>query len=81
MALYFSDFDEGKTAFVNPWDTTKKQADFPSVAVSTFSTDIVEDYVKECNPSEIAKIYTANGYYRFIRWNTKAKRLRCSFQG
>lgn len=63
MALYFSDFDEEKTAFVNPWDTTKKQADFPSVAVSTFSADIVEDYVRECNPPEIAKIYTANGYY------------------
>ena len=45
MALYFSDFDEEKTAFVNPWDTTKKQVDFPSIAVSTFSADIVEDYV------------------------------------
>ncbi len=37
MALYFSDFDEEKIAFVNPWDTTKKQEGFPSVAVSTFS--------------------------------------------
>lgn len=50
MALYFSDFDEEKIAFVNPWDTTKKQEGFPSVAVSTFSADIVEDYVRECNP-------------------------------
>ena len=54
MALYFSDFDEEKTAFVYPWNTTKKQADSPSVAASTFSADIVEDYVKECTPPEIA---------------------------
>lgn len=81
MALYFSDFDEEKTAFVNPWDTTKKQADFPSVAVSTFSTDIVEDYVKECNPRKLRKYILLMGIIRFIRWNTKAKRLRCSFQG
>ena len=49
MALYFSAFDEEKIAFVNPWDTTKKQEGFPSVAVSTFSADIDEDYVRECN--------------------------------
>lgn len=75
MALYFSDFDEEKTAFVNPWDTTKKQADFPSVAVSTFSADIVEDYVRECNPPEIAKIYTANGYYPVYQAEYKGEKI------
>lgn len=75
MPLYFSDFDEEKTAFVNPWDTTKKQADFPSVAVSTFSADIVEDYVKECNPPEIAKIYTANGYYPVYQAEYKGEKI------
>lgn len=81
MALYFSDFDEEKTAFVNPWDTTKKQADFPSVAVSTFSADIVEDYVRECNPPELRKFIRRTAIIRFIRRNTKAKRSRCSYQG
>ena len=46
MDLYFSDFDEEEIAFVNPWDTTKKQEGFHSVAVATFSADIVEDYVR-----------------------------------
>lgn len=75
MALYFSDFDEEKVAFVNPWDTTKKQEGFPSVAVSTFSADIVEDYVRECNPPEIAKIYTANGYYPVYQAEYKGEKI------
>ncbi len=75
MALYFSDFDEEKTAFVNPWDTTKKQADFPSVAVYTFSDEIVEDYVKECTPPDKAKIYNANGYYPAYQAEYKGEKI------
>lgn len=61
MSLYFSDFDYEKSAFVNPNDTIKKLANFPTIAVSTFSADIIDDYVKTYSPIEIAKLYTANG--------------------
>ena len=61
MPLFFRDFDSEKKAFVNPGDTVQRKDGFPSIAVSTFSGDIIEDYVKACNPPEIARLYTANG--------------------
>lgn len=61
MPLLFSDFDMEKKAFVNPSDTVRRRKDFPQIAVSTFSGDIVEDYVKAFDPPEIARLYTANG--------------------
>ncbi|HIV63173.1 MAG TPA: nucleoside phosphorylase [Firmicutes bacterium] len=59
--LFFGDYDSEKTAFVNPCDTTEKIDGFPAVAVSTFSADIIDDYVKEHKPPVIARLYTANG--------------------
>lgn len=61
MPLFFSDFDSEKKAFVNPGDTVQRKDGFPSIAVSTFSGDIIDDYVKACKPPEIARLYTANG--------------------
>lgn len=61
MPLFFSDFDSEKKAFVNPGDTVQRKDGFPSIAVSTFSGDIINDYVKACKPPEIARLYTANG--------------------
>ena len=51
MPLFFSDFDSEKRAFVNPDEIVRQQAGFPEIAVSTFSGDIIDDYVKACNPS------------------------------
>ena len=61
MSLFFRDFDSEKKAFVNPDDTVQRKDGFPSIAVSTFSGDIIDDHVKACNPPEIARLYTANG--------------------
>lgn len=61
MPLFFRDFDSEKKAFVNPGDTVQRKDGFPSIAVSTFSGDIIDDYVKACKPPEIARLYTANG--------------------
>lgn len=75
MPLFFSDFDSEKKAFVNPDDTVQRQADFPSVAVSTFSGDIIDDYVKACNPPEIARLYTANGALPVYRADYKGNKI------
>lgn len=75
MPLFFNDFDSEKCAFVNPSDTVKRQSDFPSIAVSTFSSDIIDDYVKEYKPPEIAKLYTANGSLPVYQVEYKDKKI------
>ncbi len=75
MPLFFSDFDSEKKAFVNPGDTVQRQADFPAIAVSTFSGDIIEDYVKACHPPEIARLYTANGSLPVYRVEYKGRKI------
>lgn len=75
MPLFFNDFDSEKCAFVNPSDTVKRQSDFPSIAVSTFSSDIIDDYVKEYKPPEIAKLYTANGSLPIYQIEYRGKKI------
>lgn len=75
MPLLFSDFDMEKKAFVNPSDTVRRRKDFPQIAVSTFSGDIVEDYVKAFDPPEIARLYTANGSLPVYETEYKGKKI------
>ena len=75
MPLFFSDFDSEKRAFVNPDEIVRQQAGFPEIAVSTFSGDIIDDYVKACNPSEIARFYTANGSLPVYQAEYKGNRI------
>ena len=75
MPLLYSDFDSERHAFVNPSDTIKRQSDFPSIAVSSFSADIIDDYVKLCNPPEIAQLYTANGSLPVYQIKYKGKKI------
>lgn len=75
MPLLFNDFDNEKCAFVNPCDTVIRQSDFPSIAISTFSSDIIDDYVKEYKPSEIARLYTANGTLPVYQIEYKGKKI------
>ncbi len=75
MPLFFSDFDSEKMAFVEPGDTVRRQVGFPAVAVSTFSGDIVEDYVRACHPPEIARLYTANGSLPVYRAEYKGRKI------
>ena len=75
MAMFSSDFDSAKKAFVNPDDAVGRIDGFPAIAVSTFSVDIIEDYVKACNPPEIARLYTANGSLPVYRAEYKGNEI------
>ena len=75
MPLLFRDFDGERKAFVNPCDTTQRQADFPAAAVSTFSADIIEDYVRIHRPPVIARLYTANGSLPVYQTSFKGEKI------
>lgn len=75
MPLYFSDFDDEKVAFFNPNDIIARQANFPRVAVTTFSADIVNDFVQEFDPPQIARIYTANGCLPVYQTEYKGEKI------
>lgn len=55
------DFDDSKTALINPSDFTKPVDGFPAICVSTFSEKIIEKFATMDNVSVIAQLYSANG--------------------
>lgn len=61
MAVIFQNYDEAKTAFLNPDDFLKPIPDFPEVCVTTFSENIIQKFAGMNSVKEIAKLYSANG--------------------
>lgn len=61
MATIFQKFYDNKNAFLNPSDTTERISGFPEVCITTFSENMIKDFVKN-NPAKIiANLYSANG--------------------
>lgn len=61
MATIFQKFSFNKNAFLNPSDITEKISGFPEVCITTFSENMIKDFVKN-NPAKIiANLYSANG--------------------
>ena len=61
MKTIFHNFDDTKTAFINPSDFTQPKADFPEVCLTTFSEKIIQKIAELDTVKETAQLYTANG--------------------
>lgn len=51
------DFDEAKTAIINPEDFIQKIEGFPKIAIATFSNRITEKVLQTYNPEVITYLY------------------------
>ncbi len=54
--MILKEFDENKEAVINPSMFNKKIKDFPSTAVSFFSRNVMEEFVRKYFPKEIGAI-------------------------
>lgn len=73
MATVFRNFPYEKRAFLNPEDTTKRSPGFPELCVSTFSENIIDEFVSAGNTEVIGQLYSANGtlpIYQIVYRNT-----------
>ena len=61
MATIFDYFYENKNAFLNPGDFIEKIAGFPEVCITTFSENVIKDFVEKNTVKIIANLYSANG--------------------
>lgn len=61
MATIFDDFPGEAAAFINPADCVKALPDFPEICVTTFSQNIISEFVKNNDVKIIANLYSANG--------------------
>lgn len=61
MATIFDDFPGEAAAFINPADCVKALPDFPKICVTTFSQNIISEFVKNNDVKIIANLYSANG--------------------
>ncbi len=61
MTTIFNRFYENKDAFLNPCDITEKVSGFPEVCITTFSENIIKDFVENNETKMIANLYSANG--------------------
>lgn len=61
MATIFNRFYENKKAFLNPCDFIEKISGFPKVCITTFSENIINDFVENNSAEIIANLYSANG--------------------
>lgn len=61
MATIFERSHENRHAFLNPNDVIKKIPGFPEVCITTFSENIIRDFVEKNTPETIAELYSANG--------------------
>ncbi len=61
MATIFEKFCNERKAYINPEDTTKPIPGFPKACVTTFSANVLEDFISDQNAAVIAKLYSANG--------------------
>lgn len=73
MGTVFYNYPKEKSAFINPEDVTKRNADFPERCVSTFSENIINKFASLDGVEVIDYLYTANGrtpVYQFIYRDT-----------
>ena len=73
MGTVFQNYPKEKRAFINPEDTTRRNADFPERCVSTFSENIIDKFASFDGVKVIDYLYTANGrtpIYQIIYRNT-----------
>lgn len=61
MGTVFQRFSHAARAFINPEDLTKPNPALPNVCVSTYSENIINQYVSAHSPEVIGQLYTANG--------------------
>ena len=61
MGTVFQRFSHAARAFINPEDLTKPNPALPNVCVSTYSENIINQYVSAHSPEAIGQLYTANG--------------------
>ena len=61
MTTIFNRFYENRNAFLNPCDITEKVSGFPEVCITTFSENIIKDFVENNETKMIANLYSANG--------------------
>lgn len=80
MATVFRNFPYEKRAFLNPEDTTKRNPDFPELCVSTFSENIINEFVSAGDTEVIGQYIPPMELFRFIRSFTKTPRLPVSYQ-
>lgn len=61
MGTIFHDFCRETTAFINPADCVKPLSDFPEICITTFSQNIITDFVENNDAKIIANLYSSNG--------------------
>lgn len=59
--MILEEFDQEKTAFINPWDTVKPVEKMAKTAVACYSIVTFDRMVKNLNAEKIADISIANG--------------------
>lgn len=75
MSTIFYEFDDEKTAFINPEDTTKADPNFPEVCITTYSEHIIGEMSSVPGVKEIAALYTANGAVPVYETSYAGKRI------
>lgn len=61
MATIFDDFSREAIAFINPTDCIKTLSEFPEICITTFSQNIITEFVENNDTKIIANLYSANG--------------------
>lgn len=75
MTTIFHHFKNEKNAFINPEDFTKRIPDFPEVCVTTYSEQIIHEFVSSNGLKEIAYLYSANGTIPVYEINYAGKKI------
>lgn len=61
MSTVFQNFPREAASFINPADCVKPLPDFPEICITTFSQNIITEFIENNNSEIIANLYTANG--------------------
>lgn len=61
MSTFFDEFCRETTAFINPTDCIKPLSEFPEICITTFSQNIITEFIENNNTKIIANLYSANG--------------------
>lgn len=61
MATVFKNYPREKKAFLNPEDVINQNPDFPEFCVSTFSENIINEFLSGNAGKVIGELYSANG--------------------
>mgnify|MGYP000332505975 FL=1 len=61
MSTIFDEFCRETTAFINPTDCIKPLSEFPEICITTFSQNIITEFIENNNTKIIANLYSANG--------------------